>query len=73
MTPDHTPTESSTIQWRKSSYSGPQGGNCFEVAMTGGHVLIRDSKHPHGARIAFAPREWAEFLAGIQAGEFDLG
>ncbi len=28
--------------WRKSSYSGPNGGECVEVAATGA-VLVRDT------------------------------
>ncbi len=31
-------------QWRKSSYSGGNGGACVEVGKHGGSVLVRDSK-----------------------------
>ena len=31
--------------WRKSSYSGGQGGNCVEVASAPGHVAVRDTKN----------------------------
>ncbi|MEU5875993.1 DUF397 domain-containing protein [Spirillospora sp. NPDC047279] len=30
--------------WRKSSYSGPNGGNCVEVAGVTGAVVLRDSQ-----------------------------
>ena len=59
--------------WRKSSYSGDNGGNCVEVA---GHlpglVAIRDSKNPAGPSLAVAPQEWHAFTAAVKAGEFDL-
>ncbi|MFJ3672031.1 DUF397 domain-containing protein [Streptomyces sp. NPDC090106] len=54
--------------WHKSSYSGGSGGNCLEVA-TGHPALIpvRDSKNPHGPRLAFASRTWAAFVDGVKA------
>jgi hypothetical protein len=59
--------------WRKSSYSGDNGGNCVEVA---GHlpgvVVIRDSKNPAAPSLSFAPQEWHAFTAAVKAGEFDL-
>ncbi|MGX9227486.1 DUF397 domain-containing protein [Streptomyces albus] len=36
------------LTWRKSSYSGPDGGNCLEVAETPGTVHVRDSKEQRG-------------------------
>jgi Domain of unknown function (DUF397) len=60
-------------QWRKSSYSGSNGGACVEVARNlPGAVAVRDSKDPDGPKLAFAPDEWAAFTAGVKAGEFDL-
>jgi len=59
--------------WRKSSYSGDNGGDCVEVARNlPGVVAVRDSKDPHGPALAFTPAEWAAFAAGVRAGEFDL-
>lgn len=60
-------------QWRKSSYSGSNGGACIEVAaLPGGDLGVRDSKDPDGQKLAFAADEWAAFTAGVKAGEFDL-
>jgi hypothetical protein len=60
-------------QWRKSSYSGSNGGACVEVARNlPGAVAVRDSKDPDGPKLAFAPAEWAAFTAGVKAGQFDL-
>jgi len=59
--------------WRKSSYSGSNGGNCVEVAdNVPGVVAVRDSKKPDGPVLAFSPDEWRAFTAAIKAGEFDL-
>jgi hypothetical protein len=37
-----------------------------------GIVAVRDSKHPDGPKLVFAPDEWGAFTAGIKAGEFGL-
>jgi Domain of unknown function (DUF397) len=61
------------IIWRKSSYSGSNGGNCVEVADSlPGVVAVRDSKDPGGPVLAFAPDAWRAFMAAIKAGEFRL-
>jgi hypothetical protein len=60
-------------QWRKSSYSGGNGGACVEVAvLPDGSRAVRDSKDRGGAELAFAPDEWLAFTAAVKAGEFDL-
>jgi hypothetical protein len=61
------------VQWRKSSYSGSNGGGCVEVARNlPGAVAVRDSKDPDGPKLAFGPDEWTAFTAGVKAGQFDL-
>jgi Domain of unknown function (DUF397) len=59
--------------WRKSSFSGGAGGlNCVEVALlAGGGAAVRDSTDPDGAVLVFTGAEWAAFLAGVRAKEFD--
>lgn len=54
------------LTWRKSSYSGNNGGQCVEVAAPGGLVAVRDSKNPVGVRLAFAPDAWREFAARVK-------
>jgi hypothetical protein len=56
--------------WFKSSRSYG-GGACVEVRAIEGGVRVRDSKHPNGPQLAFTPREWAAFIEGVRAGEFD--
>jgi Domain of unknown function (DUF397) len=63
----------SSAMWRKSSYSGGNGGGCVEIAGNlPGIVAVRDSKDPDGPALIFTPVEWRAFAAGIQGGEFDL-
>lgn len=35
-------------------------------------VYVRDSKDPDGPVLRFSSAEWAAFVAGARAGEFDL-
>lgn len=62
----------SGIQWRKSSRSGGQGGNCVEVASVASTVAVRDSKNPGGPRLAFGAAEWRAFAERVKASEFDV-
>ncbi|GGV76991.1 DUF397 domain-containing protein [Streptomyces thermoviolaceus] len=48
--------------WFKSSYSSGEGGECIEVAETGGAVWVRDSKRPTEARLSFGPAAWTGFV-----------
>ena len=61
----------SNVQWRKSSRSGGQGGQCVEVVNLGNTVGVRDSKNPDGPRLAFSRREMAELAARVRSGRLD--
>ncbi|KOG25160.1 MULTISPECIES: DUF397 domain-containing protein [Streptomyces] len=50
------------LAWRKSSYSGAEGGQCVEVAVRPGTVYVRDSKDMEGPRLSLAPEKWAAFV-----------
>jgi Domain of unknown function (DUF397) len=54
--------------WRKSSKCA--NGTCVEVAKIGDQYLIRDSKSPDAATLAFTEEEWVAFAEGVTAGEF---
>jgi hypothetical protein len=61
--------------WRTSSYSGGNGGQCVEVAALlstldcpAAVCAVRDSKDPEGPVLAFTPRQWRQFTAGVKAG-----
>ena len=61
------------LNWRKSSYSGGNGGDCVEVAqLPDGSHAVRDTKdHGHGPTLRFTAGEWAAFTAAVRTGEFD--
>lgn len=56
--------------WRRSSYSNGSGGNCLEVAFTGGGIIpVRDSKTaPGGAMLTFSASAWGRFVTALQSG-----
>jgi hypothetical protein len=51
--------------WRKSSYSGDNGGECVEVASTGA-VLVRDTTDRSGPVLTFTAASWRAFTAAIK-------
>ncbi|WP_405778444.1 DUF397 domain-containing protein [Streptomyces sp. NBC_00859] len=57
------------IHWRKSSFS-EQAGNCLELAVVDGDVLVRESDDP-AVVVRTTPAKLAAFLAGAKSGEFD--
>ncbi|MFI9360726.1 DUF397 domain-containing protein [Kitasatospora sp. NPDC053057] len=59
------------MNWRKSSYSNPSGGDCIEVAdFIPSVVAVRDSKDPHGPALGFTPEAWQSFIDGIRSDDF---
>jgi len=59
--------------WRKSSQSAG-GGACVQIGTRADtdHVAIRDSKLGENSPVlVFTASEWAAFLDGAKAGEFD--
>jgi hypothetical protein len=60
--------EVAAARWRKSTRS-TSGGECVEVADDfGGLVGVRDSKDLAGPVLAFAPKSWTTFVAGVKVG-----
>jgi hypothetical protein len=56
--------------YRISSYCSM--GNCVEVGRSAdGGVVVRDTKD-RALQLAFSDDEWAAFVAGVKAGEFDF-
>ncbi|HXC80666.1 MAG TPA: DUF397 domain-containing protein [Trebonia sp.] len=62
----------SPLVWRKSRATADQG-TCVEIACDvgvtreGPSVLVRDSRDPSGAVLAFSPAEWSAFLRRLRA------
>lgn len=60
----------SAAEWRKSSRSSGNGGQCVEVATNlPGVVAVRDSKDPDGPKLLFSPAEWQAFVNGLKASD----
>ncbi|MEU3190939.1 DUF397 domain-containing protein [Streptomyces sp. NPDC006992] len=53
--------------WRKSSYSGNNGGDCLEVAVDRpDHALpVRDSKNPTGPTLLVPAPAWQAFITAV--------
>jgi hypothetical protein len=51
--------------WRKSSYSGSNGGECVEIATTEA-VLVRDTADRSGPMLTFTAVAWRAFTATIR-------
>jgi hypothetical protein len=64
--------DSETVEWRKSRYSGSEGGTCVELAELAAAVGVRDSKNPHGPKLVFSRRELGSLLARVKSGSLDL-
>ena len=61
---------SSTDEWVRSTFCADSA--CIEVALIGGQVALRDSKHPEQPCLHFPLAEWTAFIDGIQAADFDF-
>jgi Domain of unknown function (DUF397) len=59
---------SGPIKWRASSFCS--GGECAEVAMCDGMIVVRNSTDPQ-AVVQFTAGEWLALTRGIRAGDFD--
>jgi hypothetical protein len=52
--------------WRKSSYSGANGGECVEVATTTDTVLVRDSQNRAGNVLSVPASAWRAFVCAVK-------
>jgi Domain of unknown function (DUF397) len=49
------------MDWRTSTYSNANGGNCVETASDHGTILVRDTQNREGGTLAFNADAWAKF------------
>ena len=53
--------------WRKSSFSGGNGGGCVETGVANaGRVLVRDTTNREGGTLAFTADAWQMFADGLK-------
>lgn len=53
------------MDWRKSSYSGANGGNCVEVATADG-VMVRDTTNRDGGTLILTVGAWYAFTSSLK-------
>ena len=70
LPPYPAPEELDHAAWFKATASNGASG-CVEVAHLVSWTVVRDSKNPDGPMHCYTPHEWACFLDGARAGEFD--
>lgn len=56
------------LRWRKSTYSGSNGGGCIEVGGHSRQVLVRDTQDRTGPALRFSPAAWRRFTDQIKRG-----
>jgi len=47
------------------------GGQCVQVGIRGGSILVRSSVDPDGHWVTLSRDEWQAFIAGVKGGVFD--
>jgi hypothetical protein len=52
--------------WRKSSYSGTNGGSCVEAADMGDRILVRDTTDRGGAVLSISPDAWLRLTGTLR-------
>ena len=60
--------EGKIMNWRTSTRSSSNGGECVEVADDSGQgvILVRDTRNRESGALAFGAGAWAAFLASIR-------
>ncbi len=54
------------MDWRKSSYSDSNGGQCLEAASGNGVILVRDTARRDGGTVDFTLAAWREFTDSLR-------
>jgi hypothetical protein len=54
------------MDWRKSSYSSDNGGECVECGTNAGAVLIRDTTNRAGVTLTVTATAWSTFTSALK-------
>ena len=52
--------------WRKSTYSSANGGQCVEAASAGGAIQVRDTADRDGATLSVPAAAWQRFTDALK-------
>lgn len=52
--------------WRKSTYSDGNGGQCVEAASGKDAVMVRDTTDRNGGMLAFSAETWQTFVTRLK-------
>jgi hypothetical protein len=55
-----------SVPWRKSSYSGTNGGDCVEAADMEGRILVRDTTNRGGVVLSISTEAWHLFTVTLK-------
>jgi hypothetical protein len=53
------------MDWRKSTYSDSNGGQCVEAASGGSLILVRDTARRDGGTLGFTAAAWQKFTNSL--------
>jgi hypothetical protein len=54
------------MDWRKSSFSGANGGACIEAASGDGTIIVRDTADRDGTTLSVPAGAWQAFTASLR-------
>lgn len=54
------------MEWRKSSFSGANGGACIEIA-SADNIAVRDTTDRDGVTLQFTAAAWREFTRRLRS------
>jgi hypothetical protein len=54
------------MDWRKSTYSDSNGGQCVETATGSDVILVRDTTDQDGVTLAFTADAWQRFTSELR-------
>jgi hypothetical protein len=56
------------MDWRKSTYSDSNGGQCLEMASASNAILVRDTADRHGVMLRVPAETWRAFTDSLRVG-----
>jgi hypothetical protein len=54
------------MDWRKSTYSDSNGGNCLETATGSDVILVRDTTNRDGVMLSVPAETWRAFTNSLR-------